>query len=62
MIKKIKKIRKNQSDKKLKESYCLLIGLNHDLTTMDSLPYDEKAYIKSRLLAIEERLLSGMGE
>lgn len=53
-------------EKKLSESYCLLIGLQHDLEFMDDIPngekcYDEeRRYIASRLSAIKKTLLAGM--
>lgn len=47
-------------EKKLSESYCLLIGLQHDLTVMKDLPDKERNYIESRLGAIEKTLLSGI--
>lgn len=47
-------------EKKLSESYCLLIGLKHDLKVMNGLPDKERHYIESRLGAIEKTLLSGI--
>ncbi|WP_121639525.1 hypothetical protein [Virgibacillus sp. Bac330] len=43
----------------LNATYCLLLGLEHDIAFGLNLPYPEQQYLLDRVTAIKEQLLEG---
>lgn len=43
-------------DKRYSEVYCLLLGLEHDLESMDKVPIQEKMYLIRQINCIKDRL------